>query len=238
MVEKKKRVPKAKRQIVAIGGGLTPEAVINYLLNLSGKPNPKVLFINTATGDHPDSLMRAYQRFAALGCRPSHLPLFARTPLDLEELLLLQDVIWVGGGNTKTMLAVWREYGIDKNLGKAWKQGVILSGSSAGGICWFEGCCTDSYAVNYIALPALGFLKGSCCPHYDGEPGRPETYQNLIKGEELADGLAIDEGVAVHFIGNKLHEVLTAKEGTGAYTVAVHKGKIVQEKLPVRLITL
>ena len=239
MVDKENTVSKSERHIVAIGGGLTEDAVVDYVLKLSGKPTPNVLFINTATGDHPDTLMRTYMRFAARGCVPTHLPLFARTPVDLEALFLAQDVIWVGGGNTKSMLAVWREYGIDKLLNKAWKHGVILSGSSAGGICWFEGCCTDSFAVNYVALPALGFLKGSCCPHYDGEPGRPETYQGLITSGQLGDGYAIDEGVGMHFVGKELLEVVTAKEGTGAYRVSLKKnGKIVQKTLPSRLITL
>ena len=220
-----------------MGGGFSNPIVLRYALQLTGKPTPRVLFINTATGDSADSLLRSYTRMAALDCVPSHLSLFTRTPRDLEKLILSQNMIFVGGGNTKSMLAVWREYGIDKILEEAWKRGVILSGSSAGGICWFEGCCTDSFDEVYTALPALGFLKGSCCPHYDGEPGRPGTYHSLIESGQLDEGLAIDEGVGVHFVGRKLVEVVTANQGTGAYLVRRKGAACIDKPLPVRVLS-
>lgn len=231
-------VPASKRHILALGGAATPPSVVKFLLKLTGKKAPKVLIINTATGDSPEGLVKSYARFASLPCSVTHLTLFERTPVDLEALILRQDLIFVGGGNTKSMLAVWREYGIDKILAEAWKRGIVLSGSSAGGICWFEGCCTDSFAESYTALPAMGFLKGSCCPHYDGEAGRQETYRRLVSEGQLDDGLAVDEGVGLHFVGNSLKEVVTAKKGSGAYSVSLKKGKIVEKALPTRLVTL
>jgi dipeptidase E len=226
----------AQRHIVAIGGGATSGSVIKYALNLAPNKHPKVLLINTATGDSPIYLVMMYAKLATLGCMPTHLSFFERTPPDLRALVFSHDVVFVGGGNTKSMLAVWREYGLDKILKEAWERGIVLSGSSAGGICWFEGCCTDSYAGSYIALPALGFLKGSCCPHYDGEEGRQETYQGLISNGQLGNGIAIDEGVGVHFIGDSLYEVVTDCDGSSAYSVRLNNKQIVQEKLPARLI--
>lgn len=234
---KNHHVSKDRRHIVAIGGGFTDPIVLDYVLKLTGKRRPNLLFINTATGDSAESLLRNYTKVAALKCTPSHLSLFTRTPPDLESLIFSQDVIFVGGGNTKSMLAVWREYGLDRILAEAWKRGIVLSGSSAGGICWFEGCCTDSFAESYTALPALGFLKGSCCPHYDGEPGRPETFHGLIESGQLGDGYAIDEGVGMHFVGDKLVEVVTAKAGSTAYRVKRKSGKLVDKPYSARLLS-
>src|SRR5581483_2576277 len=108
--------------------------------------------------------------------------------------------------------------------------------SSAGGICWFDGCCTDSYDLSFTALPALGFLKGSCCPHYDGEAGRQEQFRGLIKNKELGDGYAIDEGVGMHFVGADLKEVVTAREGATAYTLALSDDGIDEKPLKARLL--
>ncbi len=154
--------------------------------------------------------------------------------MDLRSLVLAQDVIWVGGGNTKSMLAVWREYGLDKILVEAWTRGIVLAGSSAGGICWFEGCVTDSYDVSYTALPGLGMLKGSCCPHYDGEKGRQASYHRLISQGQLDSGVAIDEGVGLHYVGSRLLEVVAARAGAGARTVQSQAEGIIETPLKVK----
>jgi peptidase E len=149
----------------------------------------------------------------------------------MRELILSQDVIWVNGGNTKSMLAVWQAYGLPALLEKAWESGIVLAGSSAGAICWFEQCLTDSYADEYTALDCLGFLPGSCCPHFDHEQGRKETYHRLIQQGELKPGIAIDECVAVHFVGDKLHRVVSTAKKSGAYSVTVAKDRITQKGL-------
>ena len=133
---------KAKRQIIAIGGGgfaSQPEnpALELYLLAQARRRNPSVCFVGTASGDAPTYVAKFYAAFAKLRCRPTHLPLFERTP-KLEETILAQDVIYVGGGNTKSMLGVWREWQLPKLLRAAWNQGTVLAGISAGAICWFE----------------------------------------------------------------------------------------------------
>lgn len=226
-----------QRHIVAIGGALlaaTPavvESVYKYVLKLTGKTDPSVLIINTATGDDPLALLRQYQAFANLPCRTSHLRFFDRTPRDLRSLILSQDAIMVGGGNTKSMLAVWREYGVDKILREAWEKGIVLSGSSAGAICWFEECSTDSFAESYEPLECLGFLPGSCCPHYNADAGkRRKSYHGFLTSGEMGEGIAIDEHVAVHFKGEKVHKVLNQGDAT-AYRVTVKGKRIIEERL-------
>ncbi|MFA7337492.1 MAG: peptidase E [Candidatus Obscuribacterales bacterium] len=227
-----KKVSSNQRHIVAIGGALSKvpsgcgqKQILEYLFNL--QPNRKtqrILVINTATGDAKSSEDYFYNSWNMLNkpCSLTFLNLFARTPPDLKALLLSQDIIFVGGGNTKSMLAVWREYGIDKLLHQAWKLGIVLAGSSAGGICWFDSCLTDSYAETYTSLKCLGILKGSCCPHYDGEIGRRETYQAMVESQELANGYAIDEATAIHFVGKKIHKVISVStnEYAAAYLVS------------------
>jgi peptidase E len=238
-------VPPEKRHIVAMGGAISPgaPALYRYVVGLTNrrKHNPRVLFIPTPTGDDLSSLVFFYRNMAPLRATPSDLSLFHRTEPDLRTLILSQDVIFVGGGNTKSMLAVWREYGIDKLLKEAWERGTIMTGSSAGGICWFDSCVTDSFAGSYTALPCMGMLKGSCCPHYDGgvlpgETGRRSTYHGLIQAGTLSDGYAIEEVTGMHFVGNDLTEVVTGKKGTAAYRVTLVNGVVKEVKLPARLL--
>ncbi len=232
----KNSVPAGERHIVAIGGSSNSAPgrtgrMLEYLLSLnSDKQNQRILVIDTATGDDKGerlALLEIWQIVArSIPCSLSFLKLFARTPTDLRSLLLSQDIIYVGGGNTKSMLAVWQAYGIDHLIHEAWKNGVVLAGSSAGGICWFESCLTDSFEGSYTNLPCLGILKGSCCPHYDGEPTRKETYHAMIAAGKLPGGYAIDEATAIHFVGTEVHEVITVspRPNAGAYRVTATGG--------------
>src|SRR5215212_189956 len=120
--------------------------LVKYFLEQTGRKKPKVAFIGTAGGDAELARLRFYAAFSQFDCKPTHLPLFARTPRDLESFVLEQDSIFVGGGNTRSMLAVWRDWGLDRHLRAAWEQGVVLGGGSAGSICWFEHGVTDSIA--------------------------------------------------------------------------------------------
>ena len=163
-------------QIITIGGGgfyRDPENLTleRYILAQTGVAQPRVLFVPTASGEPDHYVASFYAAFLKLHCRPSVLSFFKRTP-DLRSLLLNQDVIFVGGGNTKSMIALWRDWGVPDLLREAWQSGVILTGVSAGAICWFEQGLTDSFSDGLGPLGCLGFLSGSCCPHYDGEPQR------------------------------------------------------------------
>ncbi|MEA2600686.1 MAG: dipeptidase [Acidobacteriota bacterium] len=199
-----------------------------YVLAQARSTSPSVLFIPTASGDADPYVLRFYTAFSGLPCRPSHLSLFRRTP-DLRASLLSQDVIYVGGGNTKSMLGVWREWGLPEILREAWDSGVVLAGISAGAICWFEQGLTDSFDGELRPLQCLGFLAGSCCPHYDGEAARRPTYHQLVRRGELLPGFAIDDGVALHFVDDGLHRVVTSRQGVNAYRVRMANGAVQEE---------
>jgi peptidase E len=228
---------KIKRQIIAMGGGsftVEPEnpALELYILAQARRPNPSVCFVGTATGDSPAYIAKFYAAFSGLRCRPTHLPLFERTP-DLRELLLAQDVIYVGGGNTKSMLGVWREWQLPRILHQAWSAGTVLAGVSAGAICWFEAGVTDSWAGHLAPLPCLGWLPNACCPHYDGEKERrPSVHEFVAKGM-VPETLALDDGAAAHFVGRKLLRVVVSRETAGAYRVSRQGSSFSETPLPV-----
>jgi dipeptidase E len=200
--------------IVACGGQTRP--LVGWLLGLTGKDDPRVCILGTATGDA--SIPGFYETFHADRCRPSHVALFGIPRPDWREHLLSRDLIFVGGGNTASMLAVWRAHGVDEVLREAWERGVVLAGGSAGAICWFEQGVTDSFRAELDGLDCLGWLPGSCCPHYDGEEQRRPAYARLLAAG-FPPGIAIDDAAAVRFEGTELAEVVTAVEGSGAYQV-------------------
>ncbi len=225
---------KDERQIIAFGG-LTPAGVdpfYQYVLSQVPRPNPRVGFLPTASADSDASIVRFYQGLSESCCKPSHLKLFGRVA-DPEQFLAEQDVVLVGGGNLKSMIALWREWGIDEMLRSAWSRGTILGGLSAGATCWFEQALTDSWADRQAATPGLGILSGSCCPHYHSEADRRPEYQRMIGNGEIAPGVAIDDDCGLHFRGTELSAVVTVQSGVGAYSVGVQAGAVVESPLDV-----
>ena len=226
----------ASRHIVAIGGGGFGRPggyfrIEDYVLRLTGKPRPKVCFLATASGDSPDYLLKYYSAFAAGRAEASHLPLFGAPRTDLREFLLAQDAIYVGGGNTANMLAVWRVHKIDQFLREAYVRGVILAGWSAGMICWFEAGVTDSFGPLAPLRDGLGFLAGSACPHFDGEAQRRPTYHRLVE-EGFPAGVAADDNAALHFLDEKLHRCVAATETAGCYRVERGPHGVTEARLP------
>ena len=232
-------MPNRPRQIIAMGGGgfsMEPENLTldRYVLAQAHVAEPRVSFLPTASGDADSYALRFYEAFSGLSCRPSHLMFFRRTP-DLREHVLSQDVIYVGGGNTKSMLGVWREWGLPEILREAWEAGVVLAGLSAGAICWFEEGLTDSWEGDLRPLQCLGFLKGSSCPHYHGDPARRPTYHELVGSGVLLPGLALDDSAAAHFVDEEIHRVVASRPGVTAYRVERRDGAVREEALPVEL---
>jgi dipeptidase E len=211
--------------------------IVDYLLRLAGKPRARVAFVPTATGDSSEVLVSMYARFPAERAERSHLALFNRTIDDVDAYLLAQDIVVVGGGNTANMLAVWRVHGVDRALRSAWERGVILTGGSAGSLCWFECGTTDSFNLLRLAPlhDGLGFLPGSHCPHYDGEEQRRPLYHQLIR-DGFPAGYAIDDDAAVHFLGQDVVEVVTARDAASAYRVERVNGEVVETRLEARLL--
>lgn len=212
------------KQIIALGGGgfsMEPENPLldKYILKCSSKARPAVCFVPTASGDGPEYVRRFYESFNQFNCEPSHLALFRPHTSDIEGFVLEQDIIYVGGGSTKNLLALWREWKLDSILKIALANGVILAGISAGAICWFEQGLTDSLFGSLTRLDCLGFLKGSCSPHYDGEAERRPRYHALIASGEMISGIAADDGAALHYIDGKLSRVISSRPDAAAYLV-------------------
>jgi dipeptidase E len=204
------------RKILALGGGAEGTAVDDLILELAG--GPRVCFVPTATGDDDWGVVRFYERFGSRA-EASHVAFHPWPRPDLREHVLSRDAIFVGGGNTANMLAIWRVHGFDALLREAWEAGVLLCGWSAGMICWFEAGVTDSFGPQLEGMrDGLGFLPGSACPHYDGEERRRPVYTQLVC-DGFPAGHAADDGVGLVFEDTELREVVTARPGAAAYRV-------------------
>jgi peptidase E len=225
--------------IVAMGGGgfaADDPLLDDFILSLVDGARPRICFLPTAGGDSDRYAATFYRAFAHRDCEPSDLTLFDRQVADLEGYLLSQDVIYVGGGNTANMLAIWRIHGVDDILRRAWEQGVLLCGMSAGANCWFECSITDSFGPGLAPLEdGLGLLSGSFCPHYDGESQRRPTFELLIS-KGFPPGFAADDSAALHFKGTELVECVSSKPEAGAYRVDLVDGEVVQTSLETRFL--
>ena len=206
-----------------------------YVLGLAKKSHPRIAFVGTASGDSSDYVRRFYLAMEKLPCRPADVSLFridsaARPPI---QRLLEQDVLYVGGGNTANLLALWRLHGVDHAMREAWHRGVILCGISAGMNCWFEASVTDSFGPLRELKDGLGILPGSACPHYDGEANRRPTYHRLINESILPAGIAADDGAAVHFIGRRVFCCVASRPRAKAYRVLCRGSEVAEIPLPV-----
>jgi len=213
------------RHVFAMGGAFLADPENNlhlerYFRDLTGRESPRVLFIPTASGDNEPYQLRFFQAFTRLGCRPAVLPFFKRTPQDLEGFVMEHDAIAVGGGNTRTMLAIWRDWGLDGILARAYERGIPMGGSSAGSICWFEHGITDSIAGPLTSLRCLGLVTGSNCPHYDSEPERRPTYRAMVASGEVAAGHAADDGVGLHYVEGAFQRAVANRPRAMAWSLA------------------
>ncbi len=220
------------RQVIAIGGGgfgRTQESnlIEQYILDQTSKKKPKICFIPTATGDLDPYVVNFYSVFTKLNCEPSHISFFKRT-IDLQAHIQKQDVIFVGGGNTKSMLAVWRNWGLDLILKDAYDRGVVMSGVSAGAICWFEAGLTDSWASDLKMMQCMNFIPGNCAPHYDEEPERRPATKRFLENQSIDFMYGIEGGAALHFIDEIPNSTIRFKKNKNAYKVTLD-GKNINE---------
>lgn len=214
-----------KGQIIAMGGGGFSDQPDNllldeYILLQANKPKPKVLFLPTAGGDHEDYIAKFYRSYNRLNCIPTHLSLSKKTiPFKkLEKLVLSQDVIFVGGGSPRFLMQVWRKCGMDKIIRKAWKQGIILSGMSAGAICWYVDGFKNPKDDIWQRIACMRFLEGSFCPHYDKRGELRKAYRKMISSGELDSGYGVQDGVALHYHGTEIkHVVSSVPDGKAFY---------------------
>ena len=206
------------------GGGFTMEpanpALDDFILTLATAREPRILFLPTASGD-PNAQISAFRAtFGDRACRPLQLSLFRleHQPVDLRELILSQDIVYVGGGSMRNLLAIWREHGIDLLLREAWQEGVVLAGISAGAMCWFQHGITRS-AGSPAPAAGLGFLPGSMSVHCDGDPTRLPVFLDAIARGVLPDGYAADDGVGLLFDDDQLVRVVSSRPDARAYRV-------------------
>jgi len=213
-----------------------------FIVSRARTRRPRVCFVGTASGDSSEYIARFYRAYSALDCIPtdltlieSGLPRRPESSHDLPAFLAEQDVLYVGGGNTANMLAVWRAHDLDAQLRLAWGRGTILCGISAGMVCWFDKGVTDSYGALDALDDGLGFLPGSACPHYNGERRRPAAFHRMLKDGELTDGYAADDGVALVFDGPELAEVVAERDDATAYRVSLEaSGEVTERPLVTR----
>jgi peptidase E len=215
----------ARSCIVALGGGgfmTEPDnpRLDRYLLSLARRTPPKICYVPTASGDSHYNIARFYDAFTVGRCLPSHLRLFSRKVQDLRTFVLEQDIIYVGGGATTYMLSIWRLAGLDTVFREAWERGIVLSGISAGALCWFEAGLTDTFGRPLQPLrDGLGFLAGSFCPHYDGEKDRRPAFHAAVAEGTIPPGIAADDGVAVVYRGAEIAEIVSSRPAARAWRV-------------------
>ena len=222
-----------KKHIIAIGGGGFGRSVSScliekYILSLSCNDYPRICFLPTATGDNDNYIVRFYSVFTPLNCKPSHINFFNRT-IDISDHILNQDIVFVGGGNTKSMLAVWKDWGMDNILKQAYNKGVIMSGVSAGAICWFTNGVTDSWDNQLQIIPCLDFITGTCCPHYDEEPERIPYVNKVLMENKISSCISIEGGSAIHFIDGHPFKNVSFKIRKNTYNVSYENNQIIQE---------
>ena len=231
------------RRIVAMGGGgfaTEPENPLldAFILSLARRWPARVSFVATASGDADRDVAGFYRAFSAMPCTPSDLRLFERTAPDLREEVLRQDVVYVGGGSTANLLAVWRAHGLDRIMAEAWAEGIVLCGVSAGMNCWFAESVTDSFDVARLAPlhDGLALLQGSACPHYDGGGERRPAFHRLVGSGELGAGWAADDGAALVFAGDELEEVVASRPSAAGYRVTRTHAGVEEQRLPTRFL--
>ncbi|PTY02300.1 peptidase E [Verrucomicrobia bacterium LW23] len=209
------------RHIIGCSSGITSEpekpSFLPYILEVCGKARPNLLYIPTASGDAEGNIVGFYEMAARTECRPSYLSIL-RQHKDMQQRVEAADIIYVGGGNTRNLIALWRAAGLDVLLRAAWERGVVLCGQSAGFICWFDNAQTTS-SGEPGPVECLGFLPGSCSTHYDSNPARrPHLHASVAEGL-ISPGYALADHTGLHFVGTELHSAYTCEEGRVSYRV-------------------
>jgi dipeptidase E len=235
-------VPVDERLIFAMGGGgftMEPNNPLldDFVLSLAGAKEPRILFLPTASGDTTAQINAFRARFAHRTCAPEHVSLFRlrETTRSLQEIVFEQDIVYVGGGSMRNLLAIWQAHGLDKLLLEAWEAGIVLAGLSAGAMCWFQAGVTRSSGPPET-LAGLGLLEGSLTVHADGEPERLPVWLANVRSSALPGGWALDDGVGLLFRGKRLERVVSSRPGASAQRVDAIEGELVRNRLEPELL--
>lgn len=209
----------------------------DFLLTLTPSPEPRILFLPTASGDTTTQINAFYARFGGRACVPRHVSLFRLGELEssLEEIVLAQDIVYVGGGSMRNLLAIWRAHQLDRVLIRAWREGTVLAGISAGAMCWFQGGVTCSGGTPQ-PISGLGLLAGSLTVHADGEPERLPVWLTSVSEGILPGGWAADDGVGLLYRGQNLERVVSSRPGAAAQRVDALAGELVRHRLEPELL--
>ena len=220
--------------IIAIGGGgfshKRDPALEDFIVSQCSQTKPKIGYIGNANGDMGLRIDRFYKRFSGFEASLSHL-LKTDFEHDANDWIKQQDIIYVGGGHTANMLDDWLKYSVADALQQAAERGTLLCGVSAGAVCWYQQALSDSSGI-LEPLPALGLLKGSCCPHYSTQPQRQKAFSQHIAGGQISDGIAIDDGVAVLTQTNGSITAFSARKGAQAYFVKKQNNRVSSTPVP------
>jgi dipeptidase E len=228
--------------ILAMGGGgftMEPDnpALDEFALSLTGSREPRVLFLPTASGDPAVQIQAFHNRYAGRACRAEHLSLFRLhgSTRTLGDVIADQDLIYVGGGSMRNLLAIWRAHGLDELLVEAWRRGTVLCGLSAGAMCWFEGGITKS-AGPPQPIGGLGLLPGSLTVHADGEPERLPVWLEAVMRGGLPGGWAADDGVGLLYRGMELERIVSSRPAATALRVDAVGGELVRRRVQPELL--
>ena len=234
--------------ILATSGGLSPAQrnpvefgpLLRYAIELSGVSGraPRICFVGTAGGDQESFEARFTEAGRRAGADVSPLRLFTMPNVDdMAGFVLEQDVVWAGGGSVANLLALWRLHGLDEVFRRAWQAGVVLSGVSAGSICWHTGGTTDSFGPDLRPVTnGLAFLPFANGVHYDAEAQRRPLFHRLVADGTLPGGYATDNGAGLLYRGTELAEAVTEVRGQGAYRVTAEYGQVREERLAPRVL--
>ncbi|MFH1378608.1 MAG: peptidase E [Planctomycetota bacterium] len=230
-------------QLLTIGGGGYygpeggPNRMMLYFLSLTGKKHPRVCLIPTATADRAESILTFVQCYNHIAAHPDYLSLYHVPCRDIETWLNDFDAVYISGGNTRNLLALWKAWDLDQMLIRFMKSGRIVAGESAGANCWFETSNSDYIPSEYNPHPGLGLLKGSVCPHYADKNGRRASFLNMVKTGAAPAGYGISDRAALHFIDGQLNEALIEWPDAGVYKVErTADGEVSETKLDARIV--
>jgi len=227
-------VSQAQDQYIFPFGGGQNKYFINEIIKLTGKERPRICYLPTASGDSESGIIRFYDLVSDLSVEPHHQKVWISSynqKESFEEVLLSMDAIYVGGGNTLNMMAIWKAQGIDVVLKKALEKGIVLAGGSAGSLCWFDNGTTDSRPKELSVVEGLGFLPFSHSPHYHSEEYRQPLYHKNIANGIFKAGYAMDDYTGIIFKNGKPFKVVSLDDEHHSYFVSMKDGKVVEEKL-------
>jgi dipeptidase E len=224
------------RKILIAGGGFGP-AFIKYMAQLTGKTRPKLMYLPTASADKPGTWEKNCEGLDVEASIQNSFISSYRQDKSWEEALLSVDGIVASGGNTLNQQAIWKAQGIDVILRKAWDQGIVLGGASAGSLCWFDEGTTDSRPKELSTVKCLGFIKGSHSPHYDREAPRRPLYLKLVGSGALKPGYACHNDAGIYFEDNVVKRVVHTREDAKVFHVTRVGGQAVEKELPAEMIS-